>query len=445
MIKEKVNNPVLAKRLRWTLIITLLAALVLATITAAVTAYLDASDVQDETLLSVAHLVDTNQIIAQFDPSFLDHHRYDEGVRVWEVGGKSHSGFKLRGKKSSGFQTQKVDGTYWRVYLTRSNQFGKRYAIAQKLEVSAEAAFNSVMNTAIPLLCLSLLVPLLVTGIVKYSFKPLNKLSEQVSNTDSLDLELSDDNEIPVEIMPFISSIETLLEKNAAYNQQQRRFIADAAHELRTPITALSLEIENLQKPAPQAETYARQTSITNSVHRLHRLVNQLLDLARAQSIESGSTQAINLNEVVKAQIAELYILAEEKHIELIVERNEQLSLLDCGNQLSHLVRNALSNAIKYTPENGKVKIELFHRGAQGVFRVSDTGPGVSQEHLENLMQPFYRPAHQATKIGAGLGLAICNEIANRLNGSLSLSNIAPSGFRFEYAQPITDDGNLEN
>lgn len=438
MTDATLPNPKLSSRLKRALLATLLAVLILATIAAGVSAYVEASDIQDETLLSVAKLVETNQMGAQRNATvFDDDHVDDSAVRVWEMNQVNRHGFSLKRPLNIGFHTLHEDDDLWRVYVTKKNRANEQYVVAQLLSVSAELALKSARNTAIPLLLLFLLVPLLITLIVRHSFKPLNSLTEKVGSSDSLTLDLADAKEIPVEVLPFVSAIDSLLEKNAAYNKAQRRFIADAAHELRTPITALSLEIENVQSAKSETVKTERQAALSKSVSRLQRLVNQLLDLARAQSTMEQSRSTVSFNELVKTQIADLYLLAEEKNIDISVIRNESIKIADINNQLQHLVRNALSNAIKFTPESGSINIDLYSDNNHAVFSVVDSGPGVPSEHLTKLREPFYRPDGQASGQGAGLGLAICHEIATQLDGELSFENVNPKGFTFCYRQPI--------
>lgn len=438
MSDGSITNPKLSRRLKRALLATLLTVLVLATIAAAISAYLEASDIQDETLLSVAKLVETNQIGSQRDSEvFDDDHLDHSAVRVWETGRVGRHGFSIKKSLKSGFHTVHEEDAFWRIHVTRRDRSGKRYVVAQELSVSAEIALKSATNTAIPLLLLFLLVPLLITLIVRHSFKPLNELTDRVGASDSLKLDLANQKEIPFEVLPFVSAIDSLLEKNEAYNVRQRRFIADAAHELRTPITALSLEIENVQSAKSEAVRSERQAALGKSVARLQRLLNQLLDLARAQSIMEESKTVISFNELVKTQVADFYLLAEGKQIEISVSRNEPAQVADINNQLQHLVRNALSNAIKFTPVAGSIDIELFQKNGQVVFCVMDSGPGVKTEHLRKLHEPFYRPEGQASGKGAGLGLAICHEIAVHLQGELKLDNLSPTGFRFCYRQSL--------
>jgi signal transduction histidine kinase len=430
-------NPKLTHRLRRALLITLIAVLVLATIAAAVTAYYEASDIQDETLLSVAQLAISNQISTVTDDDVFDDDDFeDSAVRVWEYGRDSRRGIKVDKSLKSGFHTLHEGDSFWRVYITNGNRRGQRFIVAQKLSVSAELALNSAKNTAIPLLLLFLVVPLLVTWIVRHSFKPLNSLASKVGNSDSLQLNFTDKQNIPVELMPFITAIDALLEKNEAYNQRQQRFIADAAHELRTPITALSLQIDNLQSASNETLKVERQAVLSKSISRLQRLVSQLLDLARVQSGIKNSQSTVSLNDQVKNEISDLFPFVDKKHINLSVSRNEPVLVNDNNHQLQHLIRNALSNAIKYTHNYGAIDVEIYKDHDKAVFCVSDNGPGVPPEHLNKLHQPFFRPDDQASGDGAGLGLAICHETATQLHGQITLENLQAGGFRFSYRQP---------
>lgn len=438
MSDDTLPNPKLSRRLKRALLATLLAVLVLATLAAGVSAYWEASDIQDDTLLSVARLVETNQMGVILNTKMFDDDEVEENaVRVWEINKANRHGFSIRNSFKTGFQTVHENDDFWRVYVTRKNLSNEQYAVAQPLSVSAELALKSARSTAVPLLFLFLLVPLLITLIVRHSFKPLNSLANKVDSSDSLTLDLTDANEIPVEVLPFVSAIDSLLEKNKTYNTAQRRFIADAAHELRTPITALSLEIENVQSAKNETIRITRQAALARSVTRLQRLVNQLLDLARAQSITESKRTIVSFNELVKTQIADLYLLAEGKNIDINVIRNEPIHVADINNQLQHLIRNALSNAIKFTPEEGSINIELYRESTHAVFTVSDSGPGVKAEYVDRLHEPFYRPDGQASGKGAGLGLAICQEIASHLQGQLTFENTNPLGFKFSYRQPL--------
>jgi len=329
----------------------------------------------------------------------------------------------------------------WRIYLTRPNRTGQQFIVAQQHSISTEFAGSSAWSTAAPLLLLFLIAPVLVTLIVRHNFKPVNALASNVKTSDSLTLDFGDRSRIPEELLPFVEAIDTLLEKNDAFNQRQRRFIADAAHELRTPITALSLQLENIDSAHTAEQRNERQALLAHSLQRLQRLVGQLLDLARIQANQSPETSVVSLDALVREHLTDFVQLAEQKQIELGVDRLESVAVADTNHQLQHVIGNALSNAIKFAPDGGSVALDVYRDGQHAVFCVTDNGPGVPEDQLARLHEPFFRTADTASGLGAGLGLAICHEIAERLGGQLRLSNVAPSGFRFECRLPLVEAG----
>jgi signal transduction histidine kinase len=437
MIKLNNNNPKLSTRLSVSLAVVLLVVLIIATITAAISSYLEAREIQDETLLSVGYLVGSGQVSVQYDRNIFKDDDVDEGVQVWEVGNNSSEGFKIKPSISAGFHTMNARKNIWRVLIVKDADSNKTFAVAQKQSVNAELALKSAKNTALPLLGLLLLLPFLIYFVVRYCFKPLSDLSHSIESSDSLLPVNVTNKDIPYEVKPFVASIDALLKKNHEHIERQRRFIADAAHELRTPITALSLEIENLTESKDEDTRQKRQNSLFNSAERLQRLVNQLLDLARSQSVTNEEIETVDVNDLVKEQVSQLLVLADRKNIEIELARSEPVSMINSKGQLQHLIQNALSNAIKFTPDNGTVEIEIYQENGRDIFCVSDNGPGATTEDLARLAEPFYRSAEHATGTGAGLGLAICQEIATNLGGELSFGNGSKGGFKFVFTQKL--------
>ncbi|KAG1694663.1 Sensor protein QseC [Nymphon striatum] len=249
------------------------------------------------------------------------------------------------------------------------------------------------------------------------------------------------EDKIPQEITPFIRSINALMERVQNVLEKQQRFIADAAHELRTPITALSLQAENLKKAKDENDRDAREEKLKLGFVRLGKLVSQLLDLARLQSGKEGEFQTVSFNQVVQEVIASNYPLAEADNIDLGMLRQENgIYVKDQNGRLSQLVQNAIGNAIHYTPKNGKIDVSLFIQGQKAVLLVEDSGNGIPEAELEQVMEPFYRVL-EGNQTGNGLGLAISQEIAERLDGKIQLSNREEGGlcFRYEQATVKTD------
>jgi two-component system OmpR family sensor kinase len=219
--------------------------------------------------------------------------------------------------------------------------------------------------------------------------------------------------------------------------QKQQRFIADAAHELRTPIAALALQSENLAHATTEQDREERQHVLQQSLLLLRNLVAQLLDLARLQSEENVSIQEISFNMVVQDVSADMFPIAEAADIDLgMLRQDENIIVGDRQGRLGQLVRNAIENAIHFTPHGGKVDISLYKQDGKAVLIVEDSGIGIPEAELEQVMQPFYR-VMEGVQPGSGLGLAISHEIAQRLGGSIILANREHGGLQFKYEQPL--------
>jgi len=217
--------------------------------------------------------------------------------------------------------------------------------------------------------------------------------------------------------------------------QKQQRFIADAAHELRTPITALSLQLENLDQAQNKDDRTKRQQQLQISLARLGKLVSQLLNLARLQNEETQVREVILLNKIVQETIAALYPLAEAANIDLgMIRQENNIYVYDYQGRIGQLIYNAIDNAINYSPKGGKVDISLFTQNGNAIFLVEDTGIGIPEDELEQVMQPFHR-VNESNQPGNGLGLAISHEIAQHLGGTITLKNRPSGGLVYQYKQ----------
>jgi len=286
----------------------------------------------------------------------------------------------------------------------------------------------------------ALLMLLVVGWLIRYQFRPLNRLVNQLDQQNSISLEPLLSDGIPTEILPFVRAINELLERVRSNLYKQQRFIADAAHELRTPVAALSLQAENAEKAVTEASRLERQKQLKIGLFRLRTLLNQLLDLARLQSDQHTPEQTVSLKKIVLQVVAELHPLSEQAKVDLGVARLEAVMVVDQDAGLIQLVRNAIDNAIRYSPAEGIVNIYLYAENDEAVFRVEDSGIGIPEELLSQVFQPFFR-CHEDTQSGNGLGLAISLEIAQRLGGEIQLENRPKGGLAFTYKQLLVRKG----
>jgi len=335
--------------------------------------------------------------------------------------------------KKNGFYTIEYDGDSWRIFIS-TNIIGERFVVGQQTEIRDEAAWANAASAIIPILIMAVILLLIISWIIWSRLQPIKLLAHKVDRLSMDQIEPLSLHQIPSEITPFIEAINRLLKRADETIKHQRRFIADASHELRTPVAALSLQAENVEKANSETDRNERFQLLHQSLIRLNGLVNQLLKLARLRNVGVDKLAPTPADDILKQTVASLYPLAENKNIDLGVTESSTVQLNDFNGGLSQLFENAIANAIYYTPEGGQVDVSLTVNNGYATFQVTDTGPGIDPTQLENVFTPFYRIAGNNDS-GSGLGLAICNEIAQQLNGKISLANRKEGGLNFSYIQ----------
>ena len=233
-----------------------------------------------------------------------------------------------------------------------------------------------------------------------------------------------------------------MLERLQNVFDAQRRFIADAAHELKTPLTVIMGSLEVILKKARSAEEY-REVLIGNleQVERLISLTRNLLSMAQFAGEHPPLHLALlAIEPLVKNLIGELTLLADDRRINLMLDARPVPSVRSDEVWLRHLLINLLDNAIRYTNPGGTVTVCLYETGGQVAISVKDTGPGIAPEHLPHLFERFYRTdsARAADSGGTGLGLAIAKEIAEAHGGSVKVESEVGKGSVFTVTLPVS-------
>lgn len=379
---------------------------------------------------------DDKQYGKRFDRQGKKNRKEKASIIIQELG-KGRYLQKLSRDIDDGLQTIELDSEEWRILTVTQYGTNRRFVIAQQTELRDSLARSSALSAFYPMLIFLLVMLVLIHIIIRRQFKPLNALVKTIDEQDGSQLNKLTEDNIPQEITPFIRSINALMERVQQVLYKQQRFIADAAHELRTPITALSLQAENLKQAKDEQDRDSREEKLKQGFVRLGKLVSQLLDLARLQSGKEGEFQTVSFNQIVQEIIASNYPMAEADNIDLgMLRQDNDIYVKDQNGRLSQLVQNAIGNAIHYTPKNGKIDVSLFIEGQKAVLLVEDSGMGIPDAELEQVMQPFYRVL-EGNQPGNGLGLAISQEIAERLGGKIQLSNRVQGGLCFRYEQRI--------
>ncbi|BBJ22464.1 two-component sensor histidine kinase [Candidatus Nitrotoga sp. AM1P] len=409
-------------------------------------AFDEAHELQDEQLRQVAALMDVNDLLPMPVSNDRAVSNYpDTRVFIFRLG--THTDAKHTELQMVGLLNDLADGMHtvsdrqneWRVVI-RTLPNGDRIAVGQRTAMRDEIARDGALRTVLPLIGLVPLLIVLIGFVIRHTFRPVMCLSKDLDEKGDKNLIPLSGDGIPKEILPFVESINRLLARLTLSMAQQRRFVADAAHELRSPITALTLQAENIERADMSIEARQRLAPLKAGLVRARSLIEQLLSLAKHQVNQTTDVEIVAFDMIVREVVKELYPLAEAKHIDLGIEREEPIRLRGGAFDFLTLTRNALDNAIRYTPVNGKVDVSFFLEGNRMVFRVEDSGPGIPEDELLRVFDPFYRIAASG-ETGTGLGLSIVRDIARRLNGIATLSNInnaGRSGLRFQYSQSLT-------
>ena len=334
---------------------------------------------------------------------------------------------------SAGFHTLVSPDGRMRVFV-RQDGYSGQIAAAQATDVRDETAINSGLRTLAPLAFLLPLLVWLTVRIVRRELAPVRRLAQTLDEQSAERPQSLPNEDVPDEITPFVRAINRLLERVNRLIGEQRRFIADAAHELRSPLTALSLQAQNLEKAETLETMRQRAAPLRAGIDRARRLTEQLLSLAKSQA-KSPAAEAVDVSKLARELLAEYLPLAEARGLDLGLE--------DAGNvvlaaelQILHLVlKNALDNALRYTALHGEVTLRLYTEGEDAVIEVIDSGPGIPAGERDQVFNPFYR-IEGAGGEGSGLGLAIVRDAAARLGGTVSLRDKSKgSGLVFRYRQ----------
>jgi two-component system OmpR family sensor kinase len=327
----------------------------------------------------------------------------------------------------------------WRILL-RTRPDGSRFVVGQTTAMRDEMARDSALHTILPFAAVAPCLMLVIAIAVWHSLRPMIRLAGQLDARRSDDLSKLPLEGTPRELHPFIASINRLLERIQAMMEQQRRFVADAAHELRTPITAISLQAENLSPIELPPEGHIRLSALKSGARRTAHLLEQLLALARSDMARVPEVPVTPLDRCAKEVVSDFMCSAMERGVDLGFEIIEPVSVRGEPAMLSSVVSNLIDNALRYTPQGGRVDIGIYREGAQVILQIEDTGPGIPPCDLERVFEPFVRGS-RPTEEGTGLGLSIVKRIVERLKGSVTLENVPnPGGLRVTVCFPAAPE-----
>jgi two-component system, OmpR family, sensor kinase len=435
----------LRRRLLW----LVLAAIAFASLLQASTTYRaalrQADALFDAHLQEVARSIHRGMPMAPFDGE----HGIDFQVQIWSADGTQifSSSPALPALAVLGFSDIAVAGGRFRVYSLQGPE--RTVQIAQDLDARDARARRSALRAVLPIALLAPLLMMAVWWLIDRSLAPVERMRRQVAQRAAGDLAPLPDQELPEEVLPLVQELNLLFDRVRAAFTAQQQFVADAAHELRSPLTALKLQAQALRRAPDDPSREAAVARLNEGIDRAIQLLVQLLVLARQEGehdAPGGGWQEVDLQPLSQLVLEEVLPQAQAKRIDLGVAMSQPVRVHGQPQALQILLRNLLDNAVKYTPEGGQVDLALSVADGVPCLAVEDSGPGIAEAERERVFDRFYRSAG-ATAPGSGLGLAIVRTIAARhgatvtLDASPSLGGLrATVRFATGAAQPSNPD-----
>jgi signal transduction histidine kinase len=360
-------------------------------------------------------------------------------IQIWDPFGArvylSRPGLPLINRATLGYDDVTLQGARWRVFSLAT--IDGVIQVAQPWRVREQLAGEAALRVALPLLLLLPLMAAAVAWIVGRGLRPLKRVTAEVQQRDVHSLAPIAAADLPQEVAPLIAELNRLLVRLAEAFDAQRAFVADAAHELRSPLTALKLQLQLLARAPDDAARDEARHKLGAAIERSMHLVEQMLTLARSESEGSRSPmQPLALDEAVRSGMADAHTLAVAHGTDVSLDAPHRVMVHGDADALRVLVRNLLDNAIRYAPANGSVRARVFLEAAgAATLEVDDSGPGIPSAERERAFDRFYRGAG-SPEGGSGLGLAIVKAIAGRHGAAVTLGESPLGGLRVAVSFP---------
>ncbi len=434
---------------KFLLINLLLAITITTTLTAIGNYYLDQKDIQEhlDTLMAMSALSyqallgddlhqrplikiqDTLETIPKKVASYYQQSEPNEeppdyyldkfNFQVWTDGGRlllhSSNAPKIPlTAETDGFSDKIIDGQKWRVFTTYNMKAGIRTVMAERYDTRNELGHQIAQDDLYIMLLTFPLSGLLIWIIIGRGLDSLNRIAQEVANREPSHLEAVDIKEVPEEIKPLIDELNKLFFRLKEGFEREKRFAADAAHELRTPLAALKTQAQVALNTNDVEEKNLALQKLIASVNRSTHIVQQLLTMSRLvpEATTITDLEEVNLPKITREVLAMLAPAAIEKHIELTFDPDEKTpNFIGNPTAISILIRNLVDNAIRYCKEYGEVAVKVYVHRNEVLFEVRDNGPGIPKELQERVFERFYRVLGNKSP-GSGLGLAIVQQIS---------------------------------
>ena len=386
---------------------------------------LDAHLAQASTLLIAQASPELDDLAGEHTPLL---HKYSRNIafQVWEKGSelKLHSANAPSvplGQTTQGFSNSLIEGQRWRVFSVWDNSGELLIHVAERQDLREALAREISGNLLLPLWLTLPVLAVLLWLVVAASLRPLVSLTHAVASRQPDNLAPLPCN-APREVVPLIERLNHLFIRIGKLIENERRFTADAAHELRTPIAAIKAQVQVAQGANTSAERDHALDNALQGCQRATHLITQLLTLARLESSANAVLQPCDLRALATDVMADSAPEAISSGIQLELQEGENCYVQGLPVLLGILLRNVLDNALRYTPAGTLVQVAIFRQGTHVCLQIQDNGGGLSSEELGKITQRFYRPLGSRAS-GSGLGLSIVQRIADIHQATLQLAN----------------------
>ena len=427
--------------MRRQLLLLLLGSVAVIWIATAIVSYFDARHEIDELL--DAHLAQSASLLiaqAGHEPEELEEHapelhRYARRVafQFWEGGTllRLHSGNAPATRLSprdEGFSDARIDGERWRVFSGWDRKRRYLVQVGERMGARGEIAATMARNMLLPLAVALPVLALLIWLTIERVMRPLRMLDRQVEDRAPDNLAALEPGDAPAEVAPLVDNLNRLFERVRASLENERRFTADAAHELRTPLAALRAQAQVARGASEARERGHALDNVIAGCDRATHLVEQLLTLARLEPERFHADRtATELRAIAERAIADLAPFALGKSIDIELEEGPPVEVRADARLLGILLRNLLDNAVRYSPARTSVRVQVGRHGDAPFVVVADQGPGVPPHERAELGRRFHRLVGGEIS-GTGLGLSIAKRIAELHGATVAFDEAAGGG-----------------
>lgn len=366
-------------------------------------------------------------------------HKYEQQLafQIWSSDGnlRVHSNAAPHVPLSEidgGFSNRTLDNQSWRVYAMWNRQHTVQVQVGEHYEQRDELSNDIALHILTSLILTLPVLALLIWFGVGRAMAPLQRIANDMQSRELDNLHPVDSKRVPLEAKSLVDALNELFHRLQVAFNNIRRFTADAAHELRTPLAALKTHAQVAYRATDDESRNEALQQVIEGVDRATHLVEQLLTLARLDpESDLVKQERTDLCMLTEEKLADIAPLALEKHIDLSFYPCPQGMVLGQQSMLSILVRNLVENAIRYTPEGGRIEVNIKRIHDKVVFSVADSGPGIPPEERKLVFKRFYR--HLGNNVtGTGLGLSIVKRIAEILHADITLGESEYHGLQVE-------------